>query len=208
MVPSIKRARVCRCRPRDNRGSSSADSLVRDVDGYTQPMRDVLLLVDVINDFLHEDGKDLLASFRVRHARLESELSKARGSIPVIYANDGWDRWDSDAPALIEHAIERGLGGDVIRKIAPQPGDHFILKPRYSAFDSTPLEILLRQLETDRVLLAGAATERCVTQTAIAARELDFKVTVLARACACVNKRHERIALQYLEGVAGVQIQM
>jgi nicotinamidase-related amidase len=170
-------------------------------------MRDVLLLVDVINDFLHEDGEALLASFRVRHDRLRTELERARGSIPVIYANDDWGRWDGNAPALVRHAIEKGLGGDLVAKVAPQPGDHLVLKPRYSAFDSTPLEILLRQLEAERLLLAGAATEMCVAQTAIAARELDFKVTVLADACACVDERNEGIALDYLAAVAGVRVQ-
>ena len=31
-------------------------------------MKDALLLVDVINDFRHEDGDKLLESFRERHA--------------------------------------------------------------------------------------------------------------------------------------------
>ena len=33
-------------------------------------VRDALLLVDVIQDFRHEDGERLLASFRRRHAAL------------------------------------------------------------------------------------------------------------------------------------------
>ncbi len=49
-------------------------------------------------------------------------------------------------------------------------------------------------------------TEGCVAQTAIAARELGFKVTVLAVACATVNERLERVALEYLEAVAGVRV--
>jgi nicotinamidase-related amidase len=51
------------------------------------------------------------------------------------------------------------------------------------------------------------ATEMCVTQTAITARELGFKVTVLAGACACVDERLERIALEYLRQVAGVFVE-
>lgn len=50
------------------------------------------------------------------------------------------------------------------------------------------------------------ATERCVTQTAIAARELGFKVTVMADACACVDARLERVALEYLRDVVGVRL--
>jgi len=69
------------------------------------------------------------------------------------------------------------------------------------------MEILLGSLEIERLLLAGMATEMCVTQTAIAARELGYKVTVLAGACACVDDRLEQIALAYLADVVGVHIE-
>jgi nicotinamidase-related amidase len=170
-------------------------------------MNDALLLVDVVNDFLHEDGHALLASFRARHDGLVSELRRARGSIPVIYANDDWGRWDGDAPGLVRSAVERGRGGALIAAVAPRDGDRIVLKPRYSAFDSTPLEILLRRLEIEHLRLAGMATEMCVAQTAIGARELGFKVTVLSRACACVDERLERVALEYLRDVVGVHLE-
>lgn len=169
-------------------------------------MNDALLLVDVVNDFLHDDGKKLLASFRSRQPHLRVCLDESRGVIPVVYANDDWGRFDANVAALVEHAAERGRGGELVAEVAPREGDRVVLKPRYSAFDSTPLEILLRALDVERLLLAGMATERCVTQTAIAARELGFKVTVLTDACACVDERLEQVALTYLEAVAGVRL--
>ena len=170
-------------------------------------MKDALLLVDVVNDFRHEDGEILLASFRARHAALEAELDRARGAMPVLYANDDWGRWDANAPGLVRSAIEQGRGGGLVAAIAPREEDRVVLKPRYSAFDSTPLEILLRELEVEHLRLAGMATEMCVTQTAIAARELGFKVTVIPGACACVDERLERIALEYLRDVVGVRLE-
>ena len=100
-----------------------------------------------------------------------------------------------------------GLGGDVVAEVAPADGEPIVLKPRYSAFDSTPLGLLLESLEIERILLAGMATEMCVAQTAIAGRELGYKVTVLAGACACVDDRLEQIALGYLADVVGVHIE-
>ncbi len=125
----------------------------------------------------------------------------------MIYANDDWGRWDGDAPGLIRSAVDRGRAGALIEAIRPREGDRVILKPRYSAFDSTPLEILLHTLEIDRILLAGMATEGCVTQTAIGARELGYKVTVLARACACVDERLEAVALEYLREIVGAFVE-
>ena len=168
-------------------------------------VNDALLVVDVVNDFCHDDGDQLLASFTVRQPRLRERLASARGTIPVIYANDDWGRFDADAPSLVREAIEHGRAGQLVAEVAPQEGDRIVLKPRYSAFDATPLEILLRQLKTERLLLAGMATERCVTQTAIAARELGFLVTVLTDACAAVDEELERLSLEYLERVVGVR---
>jgi nicotinamidase-related amidase len=107
----------------------------------------------------------------------------------------------------VRSAVERGRGGALIAAVAPRDGDRIVLKPRYSAFDSTPLEILLRRLEIEHLRLAGMATEMCVAQTAIGARELGFKVTVLSRACACVDERLERVALEYLRDVVGVHLE-
>lgn len=170
-------------------------------------MNDVLLLVDVIADFRHEDGEALLSSFRERRPALARAIERACGTIPVVYANDMRDRWDGDAPGYVAHVRDTGLAGDLVAEIAPREGDVFVFKPRYSAFDSTPLAILLEQLETERILLAGTATEACVTQTAIAARELGYKVTVLAECCATTDPELERISLRYLEAVVGAKVE-
>jgi nicotinamidase/pyrazinamidase len=106
----------------------------------------------------------------------------------------------------VRRAIDEGLGGELVADVTPQEEDRFLVKPRYSAFDHTPLDIILRELEIERILLAGAATEGCVVQTAIDAREKGFKVTVLTDACATNDPRLERIALEYLEEVVGARL--
>jgi nicotinamidase-related amidase len=169
-------------------------------------VKDALLLVDVVNRFEHEDGDRLLASFRRRLPALRELLARSRAAgIPVVYANDTDGRWNSDAPGLVRAALE-GAGGDAVAEVAPQPADAVVLKPRYSAFDHTALVLLLRELEVERLLLAGAATEMCVVQTAIDARELGFKVTIVGDACATVDERIERLALEYAEEIVGARV--
>jgi nicotinamidase-related amidase len=170
-------------------------------------MRDALLLVDVIDDFRHESGEALLRSFRSRHSALVQALADARGRIPVLYANDMRERWDGDAPGYVAEVRTHGLAGELISQVAPRDGEAFVFKPRYSAFDATALELLLEHLGIERILLAGNATEMCVTQTAIAARELGFKVTVLADCCATLDSEVEEIALAYLERVVGAHVE-
>ena len=171
-------------------------------------LNDALLLVDVINDFEHEDGEQLLESFRERSPALVSALEDARArEIPVIYANDNRGVWDGDSVGFVRRVIEEGRGGDLVAAIAPRQGERFVFKPRYSAFDHTALELILRDLEIERILLAGAATEGCVVQTAIDGRELGFKISVLVDACASPDARLEEIALAYLEAVVGAKLE-
>jgi nicotinamidase-related amidase len=170
-------------------------------------MKDALLLVDVINDFRHEDGDALLESFRERHGALLRALEDARArNLPVVYANDNFGVWDGDARRLVEEA-RSGEAGELVGSIAPRDGDLFVVKPRYSAFDHTPLVLILRELEVERILLAGAATEMCVVQTAIDAREEGFKVTILADACATTDPQIERLALRYAEEIVGARVE-
>src|SRR2546430_827192 len=117
---------------------------------FTFGPADVLLVVDVINDFEHDDGDRLLASFRERLEPMAETIAKARtAAIPIIYVNDEGDRWDSNAPALTKTALESDRGFEIVERLAPRPGDHFLLKHRYSARAHTTPELLLRQLDAD-----------------------------------------------------------
>jgi nicotinamidase-related amidase len=170
-------------------------------------VRDALLFVDVVNDFEHEDGGRLLASFRERHDGFVRALGHARAEgLTVVYANDSYGDWRGDGPALVRRALE-GRGGELVEAIAPGEEDCFVVKPRYSAFDHTPLALILQEREIDRLLLGGMSTEGCVAQTAIDARERGFKVTVLPNACATVDEGVEQVALEYLEQVVGALVE-
>jgi nicotinamidase-related amidase len=167
-------------------------------------MEDALLVVDVLNDFRHVGGERLVASFEERAEGLRAALAHARASrIPVVYVNDNYGDWSGDRAALVERAA-RGEGGALVSAIAPRDDEPLIVKPRYSAFDHTPLELLLRELGAERLLLAGGSTEGCIVQTGIDARELGFKVTILTGACMTVDREKESIALRYAESVAGI----
>jgi nicotinamidase-related amidase len=167
---------------------------------------DALLVIDVLDTFDHDDAEALLDSFRARGAAMARAIETAReAGVPVIYVNDDRDRWDSDAPALAREAAD-GPGGDVIHDLLPRPGDHVLLKHRYSAFDHTALELLLEAKSTERVVVVGAATEGCVAQSALDAREHGLKATILAGACATADAELEETALRYARDVGGIRV--
>jgi nicotinamidase-related amidase len=167
---------------------------------------DVLLVVDLFDDFSHDDGGALLNSLADRRDGVAAVLTAAReASVPVVFANDNRGVWDGEASALIGSALA-GPGGPLLHDLIPVTGDTFVIKPRYSAFDHTPLALILADLGCDRLVVAGMTTEGCVAQSAIAARELGLKVTVVADACASANARDEETALRYLVDVVGVKL--
>jgi nicotinamidase-related amidase len=169
-------------------------------------VKDALLVIDVISEFDHEDGDVLLASFRKRLPRLQDALARARAAgVPVVYVNDQHGRWDGDAPGLVRRALA-GTGGDVAEVVAPRSGEAVILKPRYSAFDRTPVSLLLEQLGVERLLMVGGATEACIVQSGIDARELGYKVTIIAGACAAIDEELEQLSLRYAVEVAGMYV--
>jgi nicotinamidase-related amidase len=124
-----------------------------------------------------------------------------------VYVNDHHGRWHADASAILRAALD-GPGGDVAERLAPADAEPLLLKARYSAFDHTALELLLGELRADRLLLCGGATEACIVQTGIDARELGYQVTILRDACATVDPELEELSLRYAERVAGMVVRV
>ncbi len=90
-----------------------------------------------------------------------------------------------DGPRLMANpvAIEGTAPAQIIAELAPQPGDHVIPKHRWSSFAGTHLNILLRGLGIDTILLAGGSTDVGIISSAYAARDLGYHLIVLRDAC-------------------------
>ena len=69
-------------------------------------------MVDVFDDFDHEDGDRLLESFNERGPNMARTLDVARGArVPVVYANDVHGHWDGDVRRLVDAAPARRAAG-------------------------------------------------------------------------------------------------
>lgn len=80
----------------------------------------------------------------------------------------------------IQEIIPTGM--DFAPGFAPQPGDVYLRKPRYSAFFGTSLETILRGRGIRTVIVAGLTTDVCVSSTARDASQNDF-ATITLRDC-------------------------
>lgn len=133
-----------------------------------EPSGVALLLIDVVNDFDFPEGDCLLAAARPMADHIVDLRRRAeKVNIPIIYANDNFGKWRSDFQSIINHCLhDDAKGRDVVRRLQPGTDHYFILKPRHSAFFSTSLEILLRRLGVQTVILTGVAGNNCILFTA------------------------------------------
>ena len=77
--------------------------------------------------------------------------------------------------------------------IAPQPGDVVITKKRVSAFTGSDLEVVLRSLGINHLVLSGIATGGVVLSTLREAADKDYKITVLSDCCADRDEEVHRV---------------
>ncbi|MBD1863167.1 MULTISPECIES: cysteine hydrolase family protein [Trichocoleus] len=82
------------------------------------------------------------------------------------------------------HCLETWPSTDYYCELAPIEGEFAIGKRRYSCFFGTDLEILLRGLKVDTLILMGTMTNVCVHYTAAEAHHRDYHFHVIEDCCA------------------------
>ena len=148
-----------------------------------------LIIVDMQNDFIHDNGfvrkssqgigvpadsLDLLKKPIPFIQRL-AESFRTNGR-DVIYIYTAWEKDYSDvalplkkmgAKAKEMGALVKGSwGAHIIDELAPHPNDHMVMKKAYGAFFQTPLDRTLRNLGINTLVMTGVATNFCVETTA------------------------------------------
>jgi len=168
------------------------------------PVPVALLIVDVITTFGFPDGDEILRQALLMRDTLVKFKARARQiGIPVLYVNDNFGDWRSEKEILMGRCLE-AKGGEFVRPLMPDSDDYFILKPMHSAFYMTPLEVLLRHLKIDALILTGLTSNSCLTVTAHDANMRGLNIYV-PRDCSCARNFEEHSqALNQLGKMAGV----
>ncbi len=84
--------------------------------------------------------------------------------------------------------VEGSAESEIHRDIAPLPGEKVVSKHRYSAFYGTDLEIVLRCLKIEDLVICGVLTNLCCESTARDAYFRDFRVFIPADGTASINE--------------------
>ena len=150
------------------------------------PTRSALLVIDMENGFVHPEGGHWIrfAQSMVPNCVRAVELARAKG-IPVffvkrLYRADGSDVELTRYPGWVaggracRPASTGPNSAQAPEGLRPQPGDYTIIKPRWSAFFQTELDLILRRLDVRTVILTGTTTPNCIRSTFYDALSLDI----------------------------------
>jgi nicotinamidase-related amidase len=165
------------------------------------------LILDMISDWSFPDADKLLPQALAVAPRIAALKARCRrAGVPVIYGNDNRGHWRSDFREVVEASLAAGGdGARITALLAPDDDDYFVLKPKHSAFFSTPLDLLLQHLQAQRLLLAGVASDQCVVATAMDARMRDYQALVPRDCVASQSAARNRRAIDHLETAAAIR---
>jgi len=130
-----------------------------------------------------------------------------RNAIPVVFIQEVHRPDHVDFGRELDgtedvHCIAGDPSTAIDKRLGMTPDDYHIVKRRYSAFFGTDLEILLKGLKADTLILCGGLTDVCVHYTFVDSHQHDYHVRVVEDACGgSTFARHEASldAMEYLQ---------
>jgi gluconolactonase len=185
------------------------------------PGRSALIIQDLQNDVIIEGGA-FADSGAPEHAKSQNVVENVRrlaeqarsAGVPVIHV---WYIVEEGAPGLKLNAplfegikaangVERGSWGAAPAEgLEPQDGDFVVEKMRMNAFYETHLDILLRGLGVETLLITGAWTNMSIEHTARHGADAGYEVVVASDGTSTVSEEWQDAALNYaLTNVAKV----
>lgn len=162
-----------------------------------------LILIDVINDLEFERGEEVLRQALPMAEKIKVLKRRVKeASVPVVYVNDNFGKWQSDFSKLLKHCLEDGVCGQPLAELLrPEPDDYFVLKPKHSGFFSTTLDILLGYLQVKTLIMTGLTADICVLFTASDAYMRDFHLVIPADCVASADPEETKHALEHMRRV-------
>jgi gluconolactonase len=180
-----------------------------------------MVIQDMQNDVIIEGGA-FADSGAPAHATSQNAVENAKGlaaacraaGVPVIHiwyiVEDGAPGLKQNAP-LFEgvksaNALVRGTWGAAPADgLEPQPGDHVVEKMRMNGFYETRLDILLRGLGVETLVISGAWTNMSIEHTARHAADAGYRAVVASDGTSTVDDEWQNAALNYaMQNVATV----
>ena len=171
--------------------------------------RPALIVIDIQQSaFVEKEVRSIphMPDYAERVARARFAIDRAReAGIPIVFIQEihradmvdfGRELDGSEDIHCLDDNPETALAKEVIDF---RDGDYLIQKRRYSAFYGTDLEILLRGLGADTLLLTGGLTDVCVHYTFVDGHQGDYFCRVIEDCTAGSSPEAHEAALRAME---------
>ncbi|WP_299731763.1 isochorismatase family cysteine hydrolase [uncultured Endozoicomonas sp.] len=160
-------------------------------------MSSALVVVDLINDLIHPDGKRPAYAKQVADHQVLNHANNAiavarKLEWTVIFVRVGFATGYQDLPSNSSFfgslpetgALRMGRWGTEFHEaLNVQAGDLIVQKPRINPFYGTNLDPILRAGKVSDVFLCGVSTTWAVQSAARSAHDMDYRVFVVSDAC-------------------------
>ncbi len=173
--------------------------------------KSAVVIVDMLKGFFKGDpvpsplnpGRLIEMCKKLAHSAREAE-------IPVIFLKDNF--WPEEIEVDLHfklfgpHCIVGTPDAEILDELEPQSGDFQIRKKRYSGFQGTRLDQILRELEVTNLYFGGTWTDACVQHTVMDAWNLCYQTTIVEEAVSSPSEEDHRHALRYMKRFYGTQV--
>jgi gluconolactonase len=178
-----------------------------------EPSRCALIIQDLQNDVMIEGGA-FADSGAPAHATAQNVVGNVAdlaaacraAGVPVIHiwyiVEPGATGLKQNAPLFQgvreANALVRGTWGAAPAEgLEPQDGDHVVEKMRMNGFYETRLDILLRGLGTEQLIISGAWTNMSIEHTARHGADAGYEVVVASDGTSTTGDEWQNAALNY-----------
>ena len=157
--------------------------------------------LNMINKLSKEDRSKLLNN-------MAKVINVARKhTLPIIYViaqfRKGYPEVSPRNPSYYKKKENRILTegnpeAEICSEVCPQPEELVIINKRTSAFIGNDLDIILRSMNVDTLILGGVSTLGVVESTARQATDMDYRIVVLSDCCADRIAEANEFALKWV----------
>ena len=175
-----------------------------------------LVVIDMENAFLDPASPLCIKNALATVPACGKVIEKARErKIPVFFVNRVYRKNGSDVEFTRYQSWYDGnrylapdstgpLSIQVPEEFQPKDGDYCIVKPRFSAFFQTELDLILRRLGVRTVILTGTTTPNCIRTTCYDGLSLDYNILIIEDCCSSNTEEIQRVNMEDMARVGAV----
>jgi len=144
------------------------------------PKSTALIIVDMQNDFVREDGSLYVPAAKDTNNNIKSLIERTRDvEVKIVYTQDTHFEGDLEWQIWPVHCKKGTSGWNFIEELKPQDYDLIIEKNRYDGFYETPLEHYLGHVwNVENLIITGTVSNICVAHTAASAGLRWYKIII------------------------------